>query len=198
MDRLIRYRGYIIVSLLWIILFGAYTFLDRQPYPQPVQILEPAVVVAPTEVLIQVHVAGAVRHPGVYALPADSRLNQAVEAAGGLTEQADPDQANLAERLADGQQVYIAGRGTTAPPPPTPLAQPVRGAAVPLSGGLVNINTATAAELDTLPGIGATLSERIIAYRSAHGPFTEPSDIMQVDGIGQGLYDRVKDLITVR
>jgi len=198
MDRLLRYRGAIIVSLLWIILFGAYLIYDRWPRPEPIQIIEPTLIGAPTEALIQVHVAGAVRHPGVYALPGDSRLLQAVEAAGGLTEEADPDRANLAERLADGQQIYIAGRGTAAPPPPTALVQPARAAGVSAVGGALNINTASAAELEALPGIGATLAGRIIAYRNEHGPFAEPSQIMDVEGIGQGLYERVRELITVR
>ncbi len=198
MDRFLRYRGYIIVSLLWVILFGGYILYDRAPRPEPIEITEPTALAIPTEVVIQVHVVGAVQRPGVYALPSDSRLLQAVEAAGGLTDEADPNQPNLAERLADGQQVYIAGRGMPAPPSPTPLAQPIRAADVSVPRGTVNINTASAAELDGLPGIGPTLAERIVAYRNGHGPFAEPSQIMDVDGIGQGLYERVKDLITVR
>jgi competence protein ComEA len=197
MDRWVRYRGYIIVSLLWIIIFGSYVLYDRWPRPEPIQVIEPTLKVAPTEALIQVHVAGAVRRPGVYALPPDSRLLHAVEAAGGLTDEADPNQANLAEHLADGQRVYIAGRGTPVPPHPTSLAQPERAVVLPITG-VVNINTASAAELDGLPGIGPTLSERIVAYRHDHGPFVEPSDIMDVEGIGQGLYERIRELITVR
>jgi competence protein ComEA len=197
MDRLLRYRDYIILSLLWAVFFGGYVLYDHWPRPEPIEIIEPTALPAPTDAPIQVHVAGAVRRPGVYALPPGSRLLQAVEAAGGLTEEADPNQANLAERLADGQQVYIPGRGTPALPHPTPLAQPARAADVPLAGGAVNINTASAAELDALPGIGPTLAERIIAYRRDHGPFSEPSQIMEVQGIGQGVYEGISKLITV-
>jgi hypothetical protein len=82
MDRLLRYRGYIILSLLWAIVFGGYVLYDHWPRPKPIEIIEPTPPVAPTTAFIQVHVAGAVRRPGVYPLPADSRLVQAVEASG--------------------------------------------------------------------------------------------------------------------
>jgi len=197
MDLLARYRSHIILSLVWAILFGGYVLYDHWPRPEPIEIVEPTPSLVPTGAPIQVHVAGAVQHPGVYALPPGSRLLQAVEAAGGFADQADPDQANLADYLADGQQVYIPGRGTPMPPHPTPLVQPARAVGVSLAGDKVNINTASAAELDALPGIGPTLAERIIAYRQDHGPFAEPAQIVEVEGIGQALYQKISGLITV-
>jgi competence protein ComEA len=190
-----RYRGYILFSLVYLILFGGYVLYERRPQPEPLLISEPTL--APTRlVTVQVHVAGAVRQPGVYALPAEARLLQAIEAAGGLADEADAERLNLAERLRDGQRIYVTRSGATAPAPLTPETRSVAVGGLGPGSGLVNLNTATAAELDALPGIGPAYAERIIAYRAAHGPFRHTADLMQVQGIGTATYERIKALIT--
>jgi competence protein ComEA len=193
METLLRHRGYVVLTLVYVILFGGYVLYEHRPQLEPVEIVEPTVAPTLAPAPIQVHVAGAVRRPGVYTLPAGSRLLQAVEAAGGLTEAADEEAVNLADYVRDGQQVHIAGRGTPSAPRPTSMTAESAGAQ-----GLVNINTATAAELESLPGIGKAYAERIIAYRQEHGPFTDPAQIMEVKGIGPARYEQIRLLITVR
>jgi len=199
METLSRYRGYVILTLIYAIVFAGYVLYDRWPQPEPIEIIEPTPTPTYTPLPIHVHVIGAVQHPGVYLLPPASRLFQAVEAAGGLASDADPERVNLADRLVDGRQVFIPRMGTSPPPSPTPIAgSPGLGAESTKAGlGLININTASAAELDALPGIGSAYARRIIAYRKAHGPFASPDQIMQVKGIGKATYEKIKDRITV-
>jgi len=131
-----------------------------------------------------VQVAGAVRRPGVFHLPAGSRLGDLVERAGGLTSGADVDRIDLAAPLADGALVYLPDRGRPVPP------GPVIGGGAPSSGSggaassLVDLNTATAEQLDALPGVGPTTAAAIVAYRSQHGPFRSVDDLTDVTGIG--------------
>ncbi len=157
-----------------------------------------------TEEAIVVHVAGAVARPGVYSLPAVSRAIDAVNAAGGVTGAADGNAVNLARSLQDGERLYIPTREETrvqgqAWPTGAPGAE--AGAAGSVASALrwpLNLNTATAAELDTLPGIGPTLAARIILYRSQNGPFAAPEELMNVSGIGQKKYEELAGLVTVR
>jgi competence protein ComEA len=159
---------------------------------------------------IQVHVAGAVARPGVYELPAGARVNEAVSLAGLLPE-ADANALNLAAPLSDGQQVIVprqgeavaAGGGGLPPVPGTTggigagsTAAGTAAAGAP-AGGKVNINTAPLAELDTLPGIGPTLAQRIIDYRQEKGPFRSIEDLQNVSGIGTKKFADLKDLVTV-
>jgi competence protein ComEA len=141
-----------------------------------------------------VHVGGAVAQPGVYELPHGSRIQDAIQAAGGARPQAALEGLNLAAPLEDGAQVYILSENETQPPGTTTGGFPSR------SGGveLVNINTATQAELEKLPGIGPTRAASIIAYRQEHGPFASIEAIQEVEGIGEGVFEEIKDLITVR
>lgn len=199
MQTLLRYRGYVIEACICAILFGAYVLYDRRPQPELISIATPTATLAPTPAPLVVHVVGEVVHPGVYALPANSRLIQAVEAAGGLTGAADVASVNLADYAHDGQQVRIPAVGdTTSAPSPTPGSQTVSqaDASVPVSGQ-VNLNTATLSELDTLPGIGPVYAQRIIDYREANGPFTDVAQVMEIKGIGPATYERIKDRITV-
>ncbi|MCA1832774.1 MAG: helix-hairpin-helix domain-containing protein [Actinomycetota bacterium] len=148
---------------------------------------------------IVVYVAGAVRSPGVYDFPAGSRIIDALKAAGGPAPGADLSQTNLAELLTDGERVYVPRRGET----PPPVASAGGGAASGGSSGSntsgkVNINTATAAELDAgLPGVGPVLAQRIVDYRTQHGPFHDVRDLLKVEGIGQKKFDALKDSATV-
>lgn len=146
---------------------------------------------------IVVHVAGAVAKSGVYHLPAGSRVIDALEAAGGAAAEADVDALNLAQPLVDGQKVWVPKKGEV------PAAQAAGAAAGPAPGGAaagggkVNINTAGVAELDTLPGIGPALAQRIIDYRAAHGPFKSIEDLKNVSGIGEKKFAELKDYVTL-
>jgi competence protein ComEA len=211
LERLQQYRAYIAITLINVILMGAFTVFQRLPEPEAIEIITPtpgvpADVTAPTVAVptptiapIYVHVLGAVARPGVYALAADSRCIEAVEAAGGLTADADEERINLADRLRDGQQLYVPRLGTPAPALPTASVpdEPSGVAAQPGESRLVNLNTALAAELETLPGIGPVYAERIIAYREEHGPFDDPAEIMEVRGIGLSCFETIQDRITI-
>lgn len=142
---------------------------------------------------VTVHVAGAVRAPGVYALPSSARVVDAVRAAGGLAADADADRINLAATLADGQRVYVPRVGED-----DPLAgqlSPATGTTAP--SGPVNLNSATASELETLPGIGPTTAAAIVAHRDQHGPFASVDELGEVAGIGPAKLAALRGLVTV-
>ncbi|NYF17064.1 competence protein ComEA [Microbacterium sp. AK009] len=141
-----------------------------------------------------VHVAGAVAKPGVYVLPDRARVLDAVAAAGGFTESAEPRSVNLARILADGEQLIIAEIGDVSLEQPPGTAP---GGAPDASGGRVNLNTADEAELDTLPRIGPALAERIIAWREANGPFTSVDDLLAVSGFGEKMVESLRDLVVL-
>jgi competence protein ComEA len=180
---------------------GLIYLVSSPPRGAPVQLLP-----LPSPAPIQVHVAGAVVHPGVYSLPAGSRAEQAIQAAGGAAWQADLGALNLAAILEDGSQLLVP----TIAPPRTATATNLPARATGISTAVsnwktptptvtfpININTATLEELDALPYIGQVRASEIIAYRQAHGPFKRIEDILKVYGITQEIFDRIKDLITV-
>lgn len=148
----------------------------------------------PTAAPLFAHVEGAVAEPGLYRLPAGSRVVDAVAAAGGLTEQADRDALNLARPVKDGEQLHVPVLGESPPPPAG--SQPHTG-----GGGsgaaLVNLNTATVADLETLPRIGPAIAGQIVAWRDANGSFRSVEDLLAVPGIGEKLLASVRDLVTV-
>lgn len=141
---------------------------------------------APSRVLV-VDVAGEVRRPGVYRVPAGSRADVAVQRAGGVTRRGEPAAVNLAMPLRDGQQIVVPRRGAAAVASAGGGAGGVGGAgAVPgsLPSQPISLSTATVEQLDTLDGIGPTLAGRIVQYRDAHGGFRSIDELRQVDGIG--------------
>jgi competence protein ComEA len=140
-------------------------------------------------------VTGAVAEPGVYELPAGSRVLDALEAAGGPGPEADAGGLNQAAPLADGDQVVVptaAAAGAAESPGEVGPA-----ASGPAPGALVDLNTADLAELESLPGIGPSIAQRIIDHREANGPFAKAADIVNVSGIGPATYEQIKDRITV-
>lgn len=143
---------------------------------------------------IVVDVEGAVNAPGLYALPADSRVGDAVQAAGGLAASARPGAANLAQKLTDGEQVIIPTIEET-----QDTTQAGTGSAGTSSkrDGKININTASAEELQELSGVGPALSERIIDYRESKGRFSSIEDLQNVSGIGEMRFANLKDKICV-
>ena len=146
------------------------------------------------QIFLVVHVAGAVVAPGVYSVPNGSRVIDAVHAAGGLAADANPDAVNLAALLADAQRVYVPRVGEAAP---VVVGGDGGAGGVGVASGPVNLNTATAAELDTLPGVGPATSAAIIAYRDQHGPFGSVDDLGDVRGIGPTKLEALRGLVTV-
>lgn len=160
-----------------------------------------------------VHICGAVSAPGVYELPAGSRIIDAVEAGGGFLPEADEACCNLAEEIVDGCQIYImtktescadgqtekkAGIQTSPDSDMQTTDRNVRSNSAPaLENGLVNLNTADVAALMTLPGIGESRAKAIISYREQHGAFAKIEDIMKISGIKQAAFSKIKDKITV-
>jgi competence protein ComEA len=136
----------------------------------------------PAPGVISIYVSGAVVNPGVYVLPANSRVDAAVKAAGGLAPSANSNGINLAALLKDAEQINVPGMVSTSQ----------------VNTGKVDINKATIAELDTLPGIGPTTAKSIVDYRIQHGPFKTIQEIENVPGIGPVTYDKIKNSIEVK
>jgi len=147
----------------------------------------------PTEKPIVVQISGAIPRPGVYALPKGARVQDLISAAGGFLAEAEKETINLARPLEDGERLDIAYVEGFSPVIPTPQEAVV----ITTSSDLININTASSFELDSLPGIGPTTAKKIIEYREKNGPFTSIESIINVSGIGPATYERIKDLITV-
>ncbi|WP_194411785.1 ComEA family DNA-binding protein [Microbacterium cremeum] len=147
----------------------------------------PAATATPAVVDLYVHVAGAVSAPGLYVLPAGARVVDAVAAAGGFADDADPAGVNLARTVTDGEQLHVPRIGEAVAVAP--------GASQ--TGGLVDLNTADSAQLETLPRIGPAMAERIISWRDANGGFTTVEDLLAVPGIGDKMLASLRDLVTV-
>ena len=157
----------------------------------------PIVIADPRpDATIVVSLEGAVATPGVYHLPGDARVQDALDAAGGVTSDADLARVNPAARLHDEERLIVPTiAGIVAPPSSAaPTATSDVSAA---SVGFVDLNTASADELDTLPGIGPALAGRIVAYREANGPFRTVDELAEVDGISLAMVDKIRSLITV-
>ncbi|MBQ0000941.1 MAG: helix-hairpin-helix domain-containing protein [Clostridiales bacterium] len=177
--------------------------------PEPALVVTEAPLPSPTVVMeaeiprtIFIDVCGAVRSPGVYQIPEGSRVFQAVEAAGGFSEEAAPDLINLARVLADEQQVRIpteeereSAESNTAGSPED--AYPYPEEPEQRSDGKINLNTAGLEQLITLNGIGETRARAILDYRETHGPFASAEEIMHVQGIKEGTFVKIKDQIVV-
>ena len=196
-----RYRTHIMLVLFAIVLLGVVVFLWRRPPSSQEPVLQiatppPTLTTVPTSTPapLRVYVSGAVAHPDVYQLPPGSIVKDALSAAGGALAGADLVRINLAQQLVDQQQVHVPLAGETPPPVGTPAR--IRS---PSSGGdCVDINSASLQELDELPGIGPAYAQRIIDYRSAHGPFEDVEKLIQVKGIGPSTLEEIRDLVCVR
>jgi competence protein ComEA len=172
-----------------------------EPAPSPVVQADPAMAAAaPTPTNggeVVVAVAGRVRRPGLVRLPAGARVADALEAAGGVLPGTDPAFLNLARRVTDGELIVV---GVTPPPGAAAPGGPVAPAGTPGvagPGAKINLNTATVTQLDTLPGVGPVLAQRIIDHRDRHGGFRSVGELRQVDGIGDARYEQLKELVVV-
>jgi competence protein ComEA len=187
--------------LMGLFISGAILLIIAPPRGKPIE-LSPQ----PTPAPLVVYVTGSVIHPGVYSLPRLSRVSNAIAAAGGLLPDADQSAVNLAARLLDGQKIVVPKISTPAPVTKTnapqvqaKTQQPGSQSSIttPSADNPLNLNTATQEDLDLLPGIGPTRAADIIAYRTQHGSFKTTDEIMNVTGIGQTTYDRIKAFIYV-
>ena len=191
-DWIERYRGYIVVFLAALIVTGGAILALRRPESPPLTIAEPTPVPASSApATIKVYVTGAVQKPGVYTLHSGDRVEDALNAAGGATAEADLTRLNLAARVSDGQQLYVVQKGET--PPALPATAGSSG-----QPGKININTASLAELDTLPGIGQVTAQKIIDYRTKNGPFKSIQELKDQKLVPSSTYDKIKDLITTQ
>jgi competence protein ComEA len=197
---------------LWKILFGVVCaflgaglilVISGQPRGQSIALQPP-----PTPAPLIVHVTGAVLHPGVYRLPSQSRISDAVQAAGGFTINADQDALNLASFIQDGSKIQVPAIQTAAPEiqisptteestsSPTLISSPTQ-TTYPRFNFPIDINTASALELEALPLIGQVRAARIVSYRQSHGPFKRIEDIRNVYDIDPEVYAAIRDLITI-
>jgi competence protein ComEA len=187
-EMLGRYR-YVLFFVVALALIGAVGYgLAHRPPPVTFTVLPPPPTPlpapTPTAAPLRFHVIGAVNVPGVYTLPPGACVQDAIQAAGGASAEADLMRLNLAAEVQDQQQIIVPG-------------PQVGGAPGVPGGGLVNVNTADSETLQTLPGIGPATAEKIIAYREENGPFVTVEDIVNVKGIGEATLEKLRPLITV-
>jgi competence protein ComEA len=187
------WKGFLVLAL-GLLGSGVILLASSPPRGNPVQLLPP-----PTPVPVQVHISGAVNQPGVYSFPANNRVQDAIRAAGGFTDDASVDSINLAALLQDGIQIWVPSLLQSQETDQGYEGQDNSGdersrTAIEL---LININTAPQEGLETLPEIGPAIAEDIIEYRQTEGLFISIEEIQKVPGIGPATYDEIKGLITV-
>jgi competence protein ComEA len=170
---------------------GVLWLASSPPRGAPIQLLPP-----PTPLPILVHVSGAVNSPGVYTLDPGSRIQEAIQAAGGFRQDAISQTINLAAALQDGSQIWIPSVSEASSDASNSDAV-VSGTTRLAPSELIDINKATQSEFETLPGIGPVLAADIITYREAEGDFSTPEDLQKVPGIGPATFEKIQDLITV-
>ncbi len=178
-----------------LIILGLVFGFDKREKASDVEFFETTKEQSEESQEIMVDIAGAVDKPGVYKLKSESRISQAVESAGGLSEEADQEwinrNLNLARKLTDGEKIYIPKKGESAPP------SAELGEVAGVVAGKININLASEAELKSLPGIGSGFAQRIIEYRQAHGGFKTIEEIMAVSGIGKKTFEKIKEKVAI-
>ena len=168
---------------------GAFFIVRDSTSGRAIEILLPTATPEP-EVELKVYITGAVQNPGVYSVDEGSRLEQVVEAAGGATGDADLEAVNLAVRVRDAEKHHIPRQGESVPTQRTPERGSVN--------DKIDLNTASAGLLKTLPNIGEVRAQAIVRFREANGPFADVEDLLAVQGIGPATMDAIRDLVEVR
>jgi competence protein ComEA len=189
-----------IVALAAVGLVGGYGVAMRaKPKAEKISLASPGAAGAarPSGRQVYVHVGGAVQRPGLYEVPDGSRVFDAVRAAGGATESADLDSLNLASKVKDGDKILVPARVEPGADPPPGGATASGGGGAAAAGGLINLNSATLEQLDSLPGVGPSTAQKIIDYRTQHGGFRSVDELMDVPGIGPAKFAELKDQVTV-
>lgn len=205
-----RNRHVVFIAFLSVALAGGVAFYLRQPAPGPVEILPvkataitlPTPDATPTPGMVRVYVTGAVRNSDVYFLTQGCIIKDAIQAAGGFSPDADPERINQALELKDQQQIHVPRLDEENPLPVLQGGSDSDSDAggsetAPVAGGFININTATLDQLDTLPGIGPAIAQRIVDYREKIGGFKSIEEITQVSGIGEATFAKIKASISV-
>ena len=203
--------GYVALGAMLLVGVG-FVVTQRLRRPAPIELHEtsrsiqaPATESGSSQVStskILVHVAGAVMHPGLVFLPTGSRVYEAIQAAGGPTADANADGINLAAKAVDGTQILVPHRGgisdngTTSPPDLSHAPSSHPRSKHPSS--ILDLNSATPDQLQTLPGIGAAMAQRIVDYRSIHGPFSSVEDLQIVQGFGKRRLEQVRPWLIVQ
>jgi competence protein ComEA len=184
--------GLVVVALVAgiAVVFALYQAFDQRSGP-PI-VIEDATARLP----LVVEMRGEIEAPGVYELSPGARLQDAIAAAGGLTEEADLSTVNLARRLRDGELIAILALPVPGSTPMVPSTGAGDAAEAEESRVRINMNTATAAELEALPGVGEVIAARIVAYREQTGPFRSVDDLINVEGISDRAIDKIRELVT--
>ncbi len=184
----------IVIGLVAVLVVGGLLVWGRKPAaaiaPPATAPPAPSAGASPAGQLL-VHVAGAVRTPGLYALTPGTRVADAIEAAGGPTARADLDLLNLAQPLVDGAKIDVLVRGTSPAAPAAPSG------AAPGSSGPISLGSADQAALETIPGVGPVTAAAILAYREEAGPFTSIEQLMEVSGIGPATLESIRPYVTL-
>ena len=196
-----------LAGLLAALLAGAYLWWSRpepRPAPQPIvrSAAQPAIAPrtggstpSPSQSPVVVDVAGKVRHPGVVSLPPGARVVDAIKKAGGVRPGTKTGTLNLARHVVDGEQILVGVNATPAPMSPPADTPGAPGPTAP--GSPMDLNSASAAQLDQLPGVGPVLAQRIVDYRTQHGGFRSVDELRQVSGIGDAKYADIKSLVRI-
>jgi len=186
----------VVCSVMSLIVGSLIGFFTPHPAGRAISVVTPdptaTPLPTPTPAPLRVYVSGAVMAPAVYRLPPGSLVEDAIRIAGGAAPDADLERINLARELSDQQQVYVPRAGEGEPPPTlsggaAPTAAPTR----------LDLNSASAAELEALPHIGPTTAQRIVEYRATYGPFQTIEDLMNVPGIGPATFEELRDWIAI-
>jgi len=193
--QLRTYRPYILMFILNLAVLAGVIYLLRRPEPRVITLTTPTALATPTMGLIEVQVSGAVLQPGVYKLPAGTRVSEALDNAGGARPDADLSLLNLARKLNDGEEIRVPVR-TGTPAPLTVAPPPATRAPAGTPDARINLNSATLEQLESLPHITPVLAQRIVDYRLQHGSFKTIQALRQVQGF-DALFDELKPLIKV-
>ena len=187
------WQGILLGVIMGLLLSGVIVLIVRPPLGKPVELIPP-----PTASPVMVYVVGAVVNPGTYTLPPDSRVRDAIQLAGGLSTDSDITTLNLAAFVQDGQRLWVPYKIITTPSADVCAINGCQNL-TPLPPSVdhpLNLNTATEAELEMLPGIGPVKATAIITYRQQNGPFETIEDIQSVPGITGTVFAEIKELIT--
>lgn len=190
-------------ALVAAVVVAAYLMVGASSAPRPEAVIpmatplpaRPTPVAEPTPILV--HAAGAVHAPGVYLFRGEARVFDLVEAAGGLTADADRDRVNLAAPLSDGLWMYFLQVGETSVPAPVGGSGLADGGGAATRSGPLNINMATAQQLESLPGVGPSIAAAIVEHRERIGGFASVDGLLAVSGIGPAKLDQIRDLVAV-